>query len=162
MKKVILCIKSTTQEQAYVGGVVTIINDYMANSQYFINKEYSLELFDYQMKTCETSRLSKLDNIRYAVRQKRELCKYISHDSNTLVNIHTSREFLFLKDVLLCKAVVREHKIPTVLTVHVGEIGTVFNRILPFKRMCIRYINKYINRIVFLSDNIRNQFVDAE
>lgn len=158
MKSVTLCSRMP-HDNSYVGGVVSILLSYLNSAQYFENNGYELKLFDYQFpqKTCIKN--VKLKNILYIFRQRKTLSKRLKQDSDTVLNIHTSREFLFLKDVFLAKFASKKYHVPVVLTIHVGDISTVFNRIQPFKKMLIKYMNRYIAKTVFLSKEIMAQFV---
>lgn len=158
MKSVTLCSRMP-HDNSYVGGVASILLSYLKSAEYFENNGYELKLFDYQFpqKTCIKN--TKLKNILYIFGQRKALSKYLKQDNDTVLNIHTSREFLFLKDVFLAKLASKKHRVPVVMTVHVGDIATVFNRIQPFKKMLIKYMNRYIAKTVFLSKEIMAQFV---
>ncbi|MBE6769135.1 MAG: glycosyltransferase family 4 protein [Ruminococcaceae bacterium] len=157
MKKVLLCIKRSASD-AYKGGVVTIIDDYINHKKEFLNYDIDVKLFAHKNK--KDFRISKLNNIIYGVSQKNALINKLKNGKIDIVNIHTSREFLFLKDVLLAKAISKKSSAKVVLTIHVGDVKTVFNRIDFLKSFCVKIINRYISKTVFLSKTIRRQFVD--
>lgn len=144
---------------SYCGGVASIILSYLKSEKYFENDDYELKLFDYQLPQDTRVRNAKLKNILYIFRQRKALSKRLKQDNDTILNIHTSREFLFLKDVFLAKLASKKHRVPVVMTVHVGDIATVFNRIQPLKKMLIKYMNRYIAKTVFLSKEIMAQFI---
>lgn len=158
MKSVTLCSRMP-HENSYVGGVVSILLSYLKSEKYFKNNEYELKLFDYNFPQKSYVKGTKLKNIFYIFGQRKALSKRLMQDNETVLNIHTSREFLFLKDVYLAKLAARKYHVPTVLTVHVGDIATVFNRIRPLEKHLIKYMNRYIDKTVFLSQKIRNQFI---
>lgn len=155
--KVIQCFKNA-KGNAYVGGVSTMLNAYFESSDEFLSNGCEIELFDYQ--SSKKHKNSKIANLSYIFEQRRALSKKLSADDDVIVNIHTSRDFLFLKDVFLAAMANKKHNIPIVLTVHVGDVNTVFCRIKSFKRKCVKLINKHIMRVVCLSNHIRDQFIE--
>lgn len=157
-KKVLFCC-TKPKEGAYVGGVVSIIDNYMANEKIFNANGYDVELFDYH--TSKDFPNQKINNFLYGFAQKRALLKKMRSDSVDIVNVHTSREFLFLKDLFLAKAITKRTSAKVFLTIHVGEEDTVFNRIKLLKFYCIKIMNKYIHKVIFLSNHISNQFIES-
>lgn len=158
MKSVTLCNRMP-HDNSYVGGVVSILLSYLKSAKYFEDHGFELNLFNYEFSQRIHIKNAKLKNILYIFRQRKALSKRLKQDNDTILNIHTSREFLFLKDVFLAKLAWKKHCVPVVLTVHVGDISTVFNRIQPLKELLIKYMNRYISKTVFLSKEIMAQFV---
>ena len=160
MKKVLLCSRMP-HNNSYVGGVVSIIQSYLANKELFEKEGYQLEIFDYQPDEKWEKYSSKLKNIAYIFQQKKALSAKLKEERDLIINIHTSREFLFLKDILLAKMVKKKFNCPVVMTIHVGDINTVFNRIQKLQKYIISCINSYVDKVVFLSKKIEKQFIDA-
>lgn len=160
MKSVTLCSRMP-HDNSNIGGVVSILLSYLKSAECFENNGYELKLFDYQFPKNTRVKNAKLKNILYIFRQRKALSKYLKQENDTVLNIHTSREFLFLKDVFLAKLASEKYRVPVVMTVHVGDIVTVFNRIQPLKKLLIKYMNRYIAKTVFLSKEIMAQFVAA-
>lgn len=158
MKSVTLCSRMP-HDNSYVGGVVSILLSYLKSAEYFEHNGYALKLFNYQLPEKMHIKNAKLKNVLYIFLQRRALSKRLKQDNDTVLNIHTSREFLFLKDVFLAKLASEQYRVPVVMTVHVGDIATVFNRIQPLKKLLIKYMNRYIAKTVFLSKEIMAQFV---
>ena len=158
MKSITLCGRMP-HDNSYVGGVVSILLSYLKSAEYFEDHGFELNLFNYQFPQKMRVKNAKLKNILYIFSQRKALSKRLKKDNDTVLNIHTSREFLFLKDVFLAKLASKKYHVPVVLTIHVGDIDTVFNRIKPLQKLMIQYMNHYVSKIVFLSQKIMAQFI---
>lgn len=159
MLKVILCSREQ-HNNSYVGGVLSIMRSYLSHKEQFENNGICIDSFFYEPDEMWDHVNSKIANVAYIFQQRCALKKILKKDNNVILNIHTSREFLFLKDVLLGKMARKDFKVPVVLTVHVGDISTVFNRISFARKQLIEDMNKHIDKVVFLTEHIRQQFVD--
>lgn len=160
MKKVLLCSRMP-HNNSYIGGVVSILQSYLANKVLFEKEGYQIEMFDYQPDEKWEKYNSKVKNIAYIFQQRRALSSKLQSERNVIINIHTSREFLFLKDILLAKMVKKKFNCPVIITIHVGDINTVFNRIQKLKKYMISCINTYVDKVVFLSKKIEKQFINV-
>lgn len=161
MKKVFFSLKMP--HSSYVGGIANVVNSYLGSAEMFEGHGYSVELFDYVNNRIDKIKPSKLSNVVYGLAQKNALFKVLKNDHNqTILHIHTSCRYLFFKDVLLAKAVKRKYRIPIVLSIHVGDIGTVFDGIPAWcKKVSMDILNKYVDRILFLSQKMQSQFISA-
>lgn len=142
----------TMPKNSYLGGVATMVNDYIDHGDLFLKKGYEVSLFNYQTKSG--------NKIAYYFKQRKALRQYVTENGIDIVHIHTSRNSVFFKDVLLAKYIKRKTRKKVVLTIHVGDISTVFEKIpsiLGKKALCI--LNSYVDKIVFLSKRIQAQFV---
>lgn len=154
-----LCICFQMPIESYAGGISKIVNSYLDHKDDFLKCGYDISLFDYHPQKKINN--SKIDNLVYMYLQRKRLCDYIKKNDISILHIHTSREFLFLKDVLLGKTIKKKFRIKTVLTIHVGDVSTVFNRIPCFlRKKLIRYCNKYFDKVIFLSEAIKKQFIE--
>ena len=160
MKKVLLCCKMPNNN-SYVGGVATILQSYIQNKELFERNNVSIDIFDYQLEKKFNNLKSQVKNILYIWKQRKALAERLNNEKDVIVNIHTSREFLFLKDIYLAKMISKNYQLPVVVTIHVGDIDTVFNRIGIFKSVLINYLNLYVAKVVFLSNEIQNQFIKS-
>lgn len=158
MKKVLLVSRRT--KGAYVGGVISILNHYMANKDLFAEKGYEIEQYNYEAPPFVLKLPSKLQNIVYGILQAKALSNKLHECPDAIVHIHTSREFLFLKDIYVAQKIFKSNKAEIVMTIHVGTYGTVFNRIGFAEKWCLKVLNKCIKKVVFLSDAMRKEFED--
>lgn len=158
MKKILLTLQ-LPDEDGYVGGVASIINSYMANEVLFNHAGYEMELFNYKEPHWACRLPSKIRNVIYGILQRKALSKKIKKEKETLVHIHTSREWLFLKDMLLTRYLNKHFGTKVVVTVHVGRTDTVFNRIELFKKWCINAINSNVKCLIILSEEIKDDFI---
>lgn len=158
MKKVLLVFTKT--EGAYVGGVLSIINHYLANEREFESHGYVIEHYNYapSMPKLYYRLPSKLKNVLYGLQQRRALSRRLKADPADVVHIHTSREFLFLKDLIVAKRIARRNHARVAMTIHVGAYETVFNRIRFAEKWCMKALNRYVEKVVFLSDVMKKEF----
>lgn len=141
----------------YVGGVASLINSYLNHKMIFHNYSYDIRLYDYVSRR-KRKRNKYLNFFLYFLDQRRATIQEIAKNNTDIVHIHTSREFLFLKDLLLAMYIKRKTHLPIALTIHVGDINTVFFRIEAFKKLCIMIMNKVFSKVFFLSEIIKSQF----
>lgn len=160
MKRVLLCFREQ-HNGSYVGGILTIIRSYLSHKMQFQEQGIDIKLFSYQPSNKWDTVNSKIANVAYIFQQRHALKKYLKDEKDLILNIHTSREFLFLKDVLLGEMAFKKKGVSVVLTIHVGDISTVFNRISFLKKHLIHIMNKNFAKVIFLTEKIRTQFIDA-
>ena len=161
MLHTILCFRRP-KPSAYIGGVVTLCDEYVANKEIFNVYEIDVENYNYSMPSIKLPLgkfTSKIENVAYGYRQAKALKHYLREHPETVVHIHTSRKALFFKDVLLAKYVYRKAK-KVLMTIHVGDINTVFHNNYT-KRFLINLMNKYIDTTIFLSKKMNQQFIDS-
>lgn len=161
-KKAILCFQ-WPEEGSYFGGIVTMCNDYLDKSDIFKENGVDLSYFNYKIpegSIWDKPRNSKLRNLIYGYLQGKALNKYLEDNPDCIIHIHTSRKALFFKDVLLASRIRRRCKEKIIMTIHVGDISTVFHNDAT-KKFLIRQMNKSIDKVLFLSDRMRKQFVDS-
>ncbi len=145
-------------EGAYVGGLISILNHYMAHEELFASYGYDVEFFNYTASNFVNKLPSKIQNVVYGLKQAKALSKKLKKESDPIIHIHTSREFLFLKDLYVAKKICKKRKARVVLTIHVGTYDTVFNRIRFAEKWCLKILNKYVKKVIFLSDVMRKEF----
>lgn len=139
------------------GGIKTILDSYAQQESVFESFGYKLFFFNYKPNL--VGKYGAVGHVFYGIRQVMALRKYLKKMDCNAVHIHTSRDFLFLKDILLGKMVKKSRRLPVLMTVHVGSAETVFSKTKRFRDSLIRLHNKYINKTFFLSKSIQKEFV---
>ena len=142
-----------------MGGVATMVDAYMKGVEEFSCNNCKLAHLNIPL-TVNTGN-AKIDNFAYIFTQRKAVRKYMDKNCFDVVHIHTSREFLFLKDVLLAKMIRKKYHTPVVMTIHVGSIHTVYRRIEWFKRRSIYLLNKYVDKTIFLSKVMCQDFIQT-
>lgn len=161
MKKVYVCV-NMPHGTAYIGGVAAVVNSYIMNCESFEKNGYAVELFDYQSSVIRRIPITPLRTWIYGIGQYFRLRKVLCTDNENILHIHTSRSFLYFKDVWLGRRVCKYTKAKPVLTVHVGHIDTVHKFLpKPLQRLAISWINRYFAKVFFLSNKIKLQFIAA-
>lgn len=143
----------------YMGGVATMVKAYMDGVDDFATNNCVLTNLNIA-PTIHTGK-SSIDNFAYIFTQRNAIRKHLKHNLYDVIHIHTSREFLFLKDVLLAKMIHDSYRIPVVMTIHVGAMETVYNRIGWFKKKSINILNQTVAKTIFLSKVMRDDFLSA-
>lgn len=158
--KTLLCFKRP-DEGNYIGGIVTLCNDYIENKHLFEKNKIEIECFNYEFPKKSfwlKFKNSKITNIGYWICQTRALRKYLKYNPQTNIHIHTSRKMLFLKDVSLAYFIRKHCKNKILLTIHVGNLNTVVqNRIL--KKILLGMMNKSFHKVLFLSERMKQEFI---
>ena len=159
MKKVCYCLKMA--HTTYVGGITAIINSYLLSKESFLNRGYDICVFDYQNRIIDKIKPSPIQTFLYGIKQYSGLCKLIDTKSIDIIHIHTSCRTLFLKDVYLLKKLNMRSGIRVYLTIHVGDINTVFEKIPRFlHKRIIGVLNKHACKVCFLSNEMSKQFIE--
>ena len=161
MKKVLFTLKMP--HESYVGGIATVINGYLGAEAEFVNQGYLVDIFDYVNTRIDNIKPSKVSNVIYGFAQRKRLLKELKKNhEDIIIHIHTSCRYLFFKDVLLAKSIKKKYNIPIILSIHVGDISTVFNGIPEkFKKISFDILNRYVDKTIFLSPNMLKQFVST-
>lgn len=161
MKKVVISFHMP-KENEYIGGIASILNSYLANGQSFNHRGYSIDLADFDDKLASWIPLSPVRTMIYGILQYRKINAMYNTDKIDILHIHTSRRFLFLKDVLLGSALAKKLMCKVVLSIHVGDINTV-NKYLPkcIRKLSVYLLNNYFSKVIFLSSRMKDQFVEA-
>lgn len=143
----------------YMGGVATMIDTYMKGAEEFAQNNCKLTHLNIA-PTINTG-IVKFDNIAYIFTQRKAIRKYLDENHYDVIHIHTSREFLFVKDILLAEMIRKRYNTHITITIHVGSMHTVYNRIGWFKKKSISLLNKYVDKVILLSKEMRNDFIHA-
>ncbi len=136
-----------------------MMNAYITHKQIFNKYGIDLAVFDYHIDSITAKLPQKIANFIYIPFQQLAFSKFAKQHEIDIVSIHTSREFLFFKDVYLAKYISTHCKKKVTLTIHVGDTDTVFNRINCWRDRLIRMLNIYVEKVIFLSNKMRDQFV---
>lgn len=155
MKKV-LFVFSMPHNGGYVGGVASIINSYFNHVNLFEKQGFSIELFDYESKGL-AKYPSKIKNVLYGIKQYKALYAKLKKEQVNVIHFHTSCSFLFLKDIILAYLLKKKEKAKVYLTIHVGAVETIFNRIGFAKRWCVNVLNQSFDHVFLLSNQLREE-----
>lgn len=159
MKKVVFSFHMPKKNE-YMGGVASIVNSYLEKRQSFENHDYSVLLADYDDRSIAWIPVSPFRTMCYGVLQYHNLKIQNNREKIDIFHIHTSRRFLFLKDVFLGCALAKFSGVKVFMTIHVGDIKTVM-KYLPtcIQKLSIRLLNKHFSKVIFLSNTIKDQFI---
>lgn len=156
MKRILLCFRMP--QGTYCGGIASMIRSYLAHRSEFAQHGADVELFDYIAPPGCTQLPSLLSNVLYGFLQRRALLRHLKNTRIDTIHIHTSRNSLFMKDIWLARSIKKRLTVTVCITVHVGAAQTVFSRIGFARNTSIRWINRYVDRMIFLTDRIQKEF----
>ena len=160
MEKVCFCLKMP--HTSYVGGIAAIINSYTSGNQIFKSNGFDISVFDYQNHRIDNIKPTPVQTGIYGYAQYRELSKKIVNNEIGILHIHTSCRSLFAKDVLLLSKLHKKYGIRAFMTIHVGDLSTVFEKIpYPLHSRLIQLLNEHAERVCFLSERMKKQFISS-
>lgn len=139
-----------------VGGIMSILSAYEEHVAVFHEYGYEYERLDIPYRT---HIWSPLDNLIYIATQQLAVAQRLKRKDINVVHIHTSRGYLFAKDMLLCLMIHFLFKIPVCMTVHMTPIRAIFHRIGWMKRVSRWIMNHCTIRVFLLSNATRYDFV---
>lgn len=148
---------------AHIGGIATLCRAYEEAKDMFASCGVLLDYDDYHYPhTHWLDRIpgTKCQNLRYAWKQYRHLESLLACGGYGVVHIHTSRRFLFAKDMWLIHRLRAHYTGKVFVTIHVGDIRTVFAS-TAVRDLLIRQINRDVDKVLFLSERMRRSFVEA-
>ena len=159
MKDVYVCF-GMPDKGKYVGGVASILNSYFLHKDKFSSEGYSIKLFDTSNAYREKISFTPL-RMFAAYFGEKKYTRNFSINTESVFHIHTSRNFLFCKDVFFGRYIKKRYKCKTYLTIHVGDYATVMHFFPSFAAsILIRHMNRYFDRIIFMSKKIKDQFIE--
>lgn len=156
MKNIIFVYTCKTSSNTF-GGVKTVLDSYAQHKKEFESMGYNLNFFNYKPEL--VGRFGKLGHIIYGLQQYIALRRYLKGSVFYAVHIHTSRDYLFLKDIFLARMIKRCFNRPVLLTIHVGTFETVFCKTHWIQKKLIKLHNQYVDKTLFLSKSIQNEFI---
>lgn len=160
MRKVTFCLKMP--HNAYIGGIAAIINSYISSASLFNEYGYEIDLFDQDGSRTDKIHFSPFQTALYGRNQYKTLCKRIENGEMDILHIHTSRSSLFLKDVLLIRKIYKKYHTDIFLSIHVGELSTVFRKIpKSWHKKIIDILNTCVRNVVFLSERMQREFIES-
>jgi len=141
-----------------VGGIMTILSAYKEHAALFHEHGYEYERLDIPYRT---HIWSPVDNLIYIITQQLAVARRLWRGDVSVVHIHTSRGYLFAKDMLLSLFIHFLFRIPVCMTVHMASMSAIFNRIGWMKCVSRWIMNHCIHRIFCLSEATRSEFVQS-
>lgn len=141
-----------------VGGIMSVLSAYQEHVPVFNEHGYEYERLDIPYTT---HTWSPLDNLFYIVTQQLAVAKRLRRKDVSVVHIHTSRGYLFAKDMFLSLVIHFLFMIPVCMTVHMTPMRAVFHRIGWLKRALRWIMNHCTRRVFFLSHATRCEFVQS-
>jgi Glycosyltransferase len=161
LKKVVLCF-DMPHGNSYVGGIAVILNKYLEHKELFSEHGIKISLFDEsQYNIADKSLPSKVRNIIDLFRQNRGLRRLIKKNPEISIHIHTSIGWTLFKDLMLVFKQRKRIHGQVFLSIHFAEQKKILasNRLL--RRFELSVINKYIDKVIFLSERTRKEFVQS-
>ena len=157
MKKVLICLEMPSQN-AYVGGIAVIIKQYLENRELFEKNGISVELFD---ETPHNSKWKgrKIKNLLSLFGQIKGIKIHLKKNTPDLIHIHTAIGWTLLKDLLIIRSIRKSYKGKIVVSIHFAEQKKILISVPLLRKMELKIINSCIDKVIFLSQKTRDEFV---
>lgn len=144
------------------GGIAYVAESISHQEAYLEQKGMIVEAFD----TCRVERTSqsagklRLENFINFVRICRDLPRSIHESGCDVLYYHSSTRLALLKDLLALIRAKSICRLPTILHIHFAGYRNILFGNRCIDRLMILLLNRYIDRIIFLSRNTADEFVN--
>jgi len=163
MVKKVLMISSYNTKGRFKGGIEYIIDSILNKKECFASKGFNINHYD----TCTIDRNKyssgklRFENIMNFLKLRKGVKKAIKTTKYDTVYYHSSLRLALLKDLFVITAIKNTNKaIKVILHIHYAEYEKImFSRDF-LNRLILGLINKYIDRVVFLSNRTRQEFIN--
>lgn len=158
MKKILFCFKMPLN--TYFGGIASIVKNYIDNRDIFLEHGVDVELFNYQNEKIQAIKNSKIQNLVYAIKQRKALSKFLRKDAGEhIIHIHTSIKWLFFKDCLLAKYIKKHFTNKVVMTIHFSDLDKIMYNKPLLKRIEKNILVNYVDKTIVLSQKMENELL---
>ena len=143
----------------YIGGIASIINQYIENNTLFETNGIKIRLLD--LNSVDSKKRSRLSGKVLALfRETKHFCKEVKDRPYDTYHFHSSIGWTLFKDLCIIKSA-RKHCLgKIVLSIHFADI----EKILPKNKLLrvweLGALKKYCDKIVFLSKKTAKDFID--
>ena len=147
----------------YAGGICTIVNGIIKETSY-LDK---LGLHIVPFETCRVSRQNverarlNFGNVKNTLKMWTAISKEINANSAEVLYFHTSRRFALLKDLITVAIAKHKTSIQTILHIHFAGIKNILTDYKWADRLMMHLMNKYVDEMVFLSKQTKQEFIYA-
>lgn len=146
----------------YKGGIM-----YVANSIYDELKKNNIQNIELiKFETCRIERSNKtnskinLENVKNFLNIYRDLIPEVKKYNAEILYYHSSVKIALLKDILAIRKVKRKAKVKIIIHIHSGDFNQIMFSDRLVNKVIINMLNKYVDRIVFLSNKTANEFAE--
>lgn len=159
MKKIIYALEMP-HGKSYVGGISFIINQYIGNREKFLHYGCMVDLLDYTKGSLKIRRIpSKFLNVVNLLQQKKMLRNYLAANKDAIIHMHTSRGWIFVRDLILANFVKKKYGNKLVLSIHFAELSKILSRHRVIRNYQLSSLKTCFDKIIFLSSKTRDEFV---
>lgn len=146
----------------FKGGIKVLVESMMENNLFFEKMGFTLDVLN-------TSNVKRSDNSQGKIRFKnilnfihtsKMLRKRITNNEYDILHYHTSIKLAFLKDLLSIIYIRKKFKGKVILHIHYADIDKILFDNFKINKIIIKIMNKYLDKVIFLSEGTRNQFID--
>lgn len=145
----------------YLGGIASIVNSIINEKEIWQANSIKPIIFE----TCRIQRDKSssakfnLKNIKNFLAIRKDIISELTLTDSQCLYYHTSVGIALLKDLLVVKKVKKRLNIPVILHIHFAEYEKIMSKKwLSF--FIMRLLKKYVDHIVFLSKNTKDEFVE--
>lgn len=144
----------------FKGGITSVATDIINNNDFFIENNIEIVPFSncFVARNYKTMGKLSLKNVANFLIYKKELKKKVRETDFDAIYIHTSVKNALLKDLIVAKHFVKKYKV--YLHIHSCGIENILPKNKILRKTIIKFFNKKIKKIIFLSSSTQQEFVN--
>lgn len=163
MKKVLM-FAPVESENSYKGGIISIINAYLDHNSLFQKNNYSVAYDPNPCGVVVKPRKTIIEKVifhtRYIARHYKNLCNALNKESIDVIHMHTSRDIRLFDDLCIANLVKKKKNCVVVVSIHRADLTKTITNYKIIQKLYLHLL-KGVNRIVFLSERTRLEFIEA-
>ncbi len=160
MKKVIMYC-SQPKGNKYFGGVATIVKQYINSSSEFSKNNWGIDLFDTLDDKVHVETKGKLITL---IKKSRKIIKVlkeeIKKEEPDVIHIHTSRNTVLLRDLLIARHIKKSWSGKVVFSLHRAEFKKILPPIMGTQKLYLYLLGTIPDKIIFLSKVTKDEFIN--
>lgn len=145
----------------YKGGINTIVTTLMTHQEENFSEQ---TVFPYNTcrveRTIDGSGAFNSGNLKNALSVYKDIVKEIKKQKPDVLYYHSSIKFALLKDLLIIRHAKKKTGVKTVIHIHFAEYEKIMTGKTKVDNLILSCFKKYVDKIVFLSKNTRDEFVE--
>lgn len=145
----------------YAGGISIIANSILDNDNLLLSSNINLYKFETsRRKRNKSQNKVNISNILNFLKIYKDISLEIEKNKIDCLYYHSSIGFALLKDLLVIKKVKKKFKVKTILHIHYADYENIVTKRKIIENKILKYMKKYVDRIVFLSNETRKKFIE--
>lgn len=145
----------------YKGGIASVAGAILQAKE--LTDSFNVEILSFNtnriLRSKDSAGKLSMQNIKNARRLSKDLVKEIKNTKPEVLYFHSSIGFALFKDLLAIKKAKKKTNVKVVLHIHFAELDKILTRFKIINRFILKILVKYVDKIIFLSQSTRDEFV---